>query len=224
MKLLETQDRVVLEPDRPAQACVIWLHGLGADGHDFVPIVSELRLPDELAIRYVFPHAPVRPVTLMNGMPVRAWFDILSIDRMGAQDVAGITQSQHRIDALVAEQQAAGIASTRVLIAGFSQGGALALQTALRYPQPLAGVLGLSTYLPMERQLADQASVANRGLAILLQHGLYDPVLSHALGTASRDRLRELGYGVGWNEYPMQHEVCAEQLAPIAAFIRERLG
>jgi len=224
MKKIETPERIVLEPDSPATAAVIWLHGLGADGHDFVPLIPALKVKPSQAWRFVFPHATVMPVSLNGGMPMRSWFDILSLDRKGRQDVAGIRHAQGRIDALIAEQIAAGIPSTRILLAGFSQGGAVVLHTALRYPKPLAGVLALSTYLPMESTLDVEGSAANRGIAILMQHGLYDPVLPLELGSWSRDRLLAAGYGVGWNEYPMQHEVCEAEIDTIAAFMRERLG
>lgn len=224
MKPIETADRVVLEPDTAASAAIIWLHGLGADGHDFVPLVPALRLGPDRAWRFVFPHASLLPVSLNGGATMRAWFDILSLDRKGRQDVAGIRRAQGRIDALIAEQVAAGIPSTRIVLAGFSQGGAIALHTALRYPQPLGGVLALSTYLPMESTLDAEASAANRAIPILMQHGLYDSVLPLQLGIWSRDRLLQSGYGIGWNEYPMQHEVCAEEIDTIAAFLRERLG
>lgn len=224
MKQIEATDRVVLEPDATANAAIIWLHGLGADGHDFVPLIPALRLESDRAWRFIFPHAEVMPVSLNGGYAMRSWFDIVSLDRKGRQDVEGIRRAQRRIDALIAEQIAAGIASERILLAGFSQGGAVALHTALRYPKPLAGVLALSTYLAMESTLDAEGSAANRGIAILMQHGLYDPVLPLELGSWSRDRLLASGYGVGWNEYPMQHEICADEIDAIGRFLRERLA
>jgi phospholipase/carboxylesterase len=224
MKKIEADDRVVLEPATPATAAIIWLHGLGADGHDFVPLVPALRIESSRAWRFIFPHAGVMPVSLNGGYEMRSWFDILSLDRKGKQDVAGIRRAQGRVDALIAEQIAAGIPSERIVLAGFSQGGAVVLHTALRYPKPLAGVLALSTYLPMESTLDTEGSAANRGIAILMQHGLYDQVLSLELGSWSRDRLLACGYGVGWNEYPMAHEVCEDEIDAIGRFLRERLG
>ena len=224
MKKIETPERVVLEPATTATAAVIWLHGLGADGHDFVPLVPALKLEPSRAWRFVFPHADVMPVTLNGGLAMRSWFDILSLDRKGRQDVAGIRRAQGRVDAMIAEQVAAGIPSTRILLAGFSQGGAVVLHAALRYPKPLAGVLALSTYLPMDSTLEAEGSAANRSIAILMQHGAYDPVLPLELGAWSRDRLLAAGYGVGWSEYPMQHEVCEDEIEAIGAFMRERLG
>ncbi|MDB5968242.1 MAG: Phospholipase/carboxylesterase [Hydrocarboniphaga sp.] len=223
MKKIETVDRVVLEPTTAATAAIIWLHGLGADGHDFVPLVPALMPGNGRAWRFIFPHAAVMPVSLNGGMPMRSWFDIVSLDRQGAQDVEGIRRAQTRIDALIAGQIAAGVPSERILLAGFSQGGAVALHTALRYPKPLAGLLALSTYLPMESTLDVEGSAANRSIAILMQHGLYDPVLPLELGSWSRDRLLASGYGVGWNEYPMQHEVCEDEIEAIGVFLRERL-
>jgi phospholipase/carboxylesterase len=223
MNKIESEDRVVLEPDAPATAAVIWLHGLGADGHDFVPLIPALRLQRNQAWRFIFPHATVMPVSLNGGYTMRSWFDILSLDRKGKQDVAGIRRAQGRVDALIAEQIAAGVPSERILLAGFSQGGAVVLHTGLRYPKPLAGVLALSTYLPMESTIDAEASTANRSIPILMQHGQYDPVLPLELGVWSRDRLLASGYGVGWNEYPMQHEVCEDEIDVIAAFMRERL-
>lgn len=224
MKRLDTADSVVLEPTATADAVIIWLHGLGADGNDFVPIVTSLGLGPAQRWRFIFPHAPVMPVTLNGGMPMRAWYDILSLDRAGLQDASGMHRSQKRIDSLIASQIAGGISSQRIVIAGFSQGGAIALQTALRYPKALAGLLALSTYLPLADSLEKEASAANRKIPILMQHGRHDPVLSHALGTASRDQLRQLGYTVVWDEYPMQHEVCAPQIDRIGEWLRERLA
>ena len=224
MNKIESEERVVLEPGAPATAAVIWLHGLGADGHDFVPLIPALRLGPQQAWRFIFPHATVMPVSLNGGYAMRSWFDILSLDRKDKQDVAGIRRAQGRIDALIAEQIAAGIPSERILLAGFSQGGAVVLHTALRYPKPLAGVLALSTYLAMESTIDAEASIANRGIPILMQHGQYDSVLPLELGAWSRDRLLAAGYGVGWNEYPMQHEVSEDEIDVIAAFMRERLG
>ena len=217
-------DRIVVEPNAPAQAAVIWLHGLGADGNDFVPLVPELELPEQLPIRFIFPHAPVRPVTLNAGMPMRAWFDILQLGSFEKQDEAGIESSQQRIFSLFDEQRAAGIPSHRLLLAGFSQGGAMALHAGLRYPQALAGILGLSTFLPVHTKLASEAHAANAATPILLCHGDYDPVLPRMLGEWSRDMLRQQGYAVDWNNYPMAHQVCAPEIRRIAEFLQICLG
>lgn len=223
MKRIESATEVVVEPERPATAAVIWLHGLGADGFDFVPIVPELGLQD-LAVRYVFPHAPIRPVTINAGFPLRAWYDIYGLGENDAQDEAGIRAAAQRIDALIDAQIAAGIASTRIVLAGFSQGGALALHCALRQPQPLAGLVALSTYLPLHACVAAEAHAANRRLPILLAHGRYDGIVAFKWGEHTRRELEALGYAVQWQAYPMQHEVCAEEVEHIAAFLRRVLA
>ncbi|WP_420427805.1 alpha/beta hydrolase [Algiphilus sp.] len=220
----ENEQGVTLEPANPARAAVIWLHGLGADGNDFVPIVPELKLPDALAVRFIFPHAEVRPVTLNGGMAMRAWYDIISLDRNGPQDEKGVRASAERIDALIAEQVEAGIASDKIIVAGFSQGGAIALHTGLRHPQRLAGVLGLSTYLPLEQRLAEEISTANRDVPILLCHGSQDPMLPIQLGQHSCEALRQWGYAPQWRDYPMQHQVCLEEIQDISAWMQPLLG
>lgn len=216
-------DSVVLEPDRAADACVIWLHGLGADGNDFVPVVPMLGLPAGHGVRFLFPHAPVRPVTLNMGMAMRAWYDIKSLTAEGREDAEGIAASTRRVDELIAQQREAGIEPGRIVIAGFSQGGAVALHTALRYPMRLAGLLALSTYLPLRDRLTSEAHAANRDLPILMMHGSFDPVVSPEFGAASRDFLTEAGYAVDWRTYPMEHQVCPEQIAAIGAWLTDRL-
>lgn len=203
-------------------ASVIWLHGLGADGHDFVPLVPELRLSPPAAVRFVFPHAPVRPVTLNGGLPMRAWYDIRELSTSGRQDEAGTRASAARIDALIEREIARGVASDRIVVAGFSQGGAVALHTALRYPLRLGGVLALSTYLPLHESVAREASAANRDVPILMCHGLYDPVLPLQLGEKSRDFLASLGYAVEWKPYPMQHAVSPPEIGDISGWLTAR--
>ena len=214
----------MLAPASAATASVIWLHGLGADGNDFVPIVPELQLPPGLAVRFIFPHAPVRPVTINNGMVMRAWYDIRELSASGAADEAGIRDSAAILAKFIQRERDAGVAANRIVVAGFSQGGAIALHAALRHPERLAGVMALSTYLPLRSTLAAEASKANRDLPILMCHGRFDPVLPMQLGTASRDLLRAEGYGVEWKEYPMQHQVCLEEIQDIAAWIRCRVA
>lgn len=223
MKIHETKASVTLNPSSAATATVIWLHGLGADGHDFVPIVSELNLPANHGIRFIFPHAPVRPVTINNGMPMRAWYDIFSLGRMDKQDEAGIRASESLVHGLIRQELSLGIPVNRIVIAGFSQGGAIALHTALRYPQRLAGLLPLSTYLPLSDKLAGEVSAANRDLPILMCHGEYDQVLPLALGESSLEILQSLGYTVDWREYPMQHQVCAEEIEAIGEWLQKVL-
>ena len=223
-RLEESADAVVLAPAAPATAAVIWLHGLGADGHDFVPIVRELRLPAEPAVRFVFPHAPVRPVTINNGMRMRAWYDIRELSASGAADEAGIRDSAAILVRFIQRERDVGVAANRIVIAGFSQGGAIALHQALRHPERLAGVMALSTYLPLRASLAAEAAQANRDLPILMCHGQFDPVLPMKLGTSSRDLLQAAGYAVEWKEYAMQHQVCMEEVQDIASWLGARLS
>jgi phospholipase/carboxylesterase len=220
----ESADAVVLAPAGEAAAAVIWLHGLGADGHDFVPIVPELKLPASPAIRFVFPHAPVRPVTLNMGMRMRAWYDIRTLTAEGRADEEGIRESVALAGRYIAAERAAGIASNRIVLAGFSQGGAIALHAGLRHAEPLAGIIGLSTYLPLQATLAGELADANRATPILMCHGLYDPVLPAQLGAMARGWLRELGYAVEWHEYPMQHQVCLPEIQVIAGWLRTRFA
>ena len=223
-RLQESADAIVLAPAAQAAASVIWLHGLGADGHDFVPIVPELKLPADAGVRFVFPHAPVRPVTLNNGMRMRAWYDIRTLTAEGRADETGLRESGARLADYIAKEQAAGIDPSRIVVAGFSQGGAVALHAGLRYSEPLAGILALSTYLPLASTLATERSASNHETPILMCHGLYDPVLPHGLGVMARDALRALGYTVEWKEYPMQHQVCLPEIEAIGAWLQVRLG
>ena len=218
--LLET---IEIENAPNPSAAVIWLHGLGADGNDFAPIVPELRLDGAPAIRFVFPHAPMMPVTINNGYVMRAWYDVSFGDLEGntrRADESGVRASQARVEALVEREIARGIAARNIVLAGFSQGGAIALQTGLRYPQRLAGIMALSTYLPLAESLAKEASAENRDVPIFYVHGTYDPVIPLGMATASREKLLAAGYPVQWHEYPMQHSVCAEEIAAISAWLQ----
>ena len=210
-------DCIELTTGEAPSLAVIWLHGLGADGHDFEPIVPELALG--FPARLVFPHAPVRPVTINAGMAMRAWYDILSFDRGAAEDAAGIRASAAAVAELVARELERGIPPERVVLAGFSQGGAVALHAALRAPQALAGVLALSTYLPLAGTLAAERSAANASIPIFMAHGTADPVLPLALGEASRRALEALGYAVDWHVYPMPHSVCIDEIKAIGAWL-----
>jgi phospholipase/carboxylesterase len=223
-RLQESADAAVLAPATPASASVIWLHGLGADGHDFVPIVPELKLPAALAVRFVFPHARVRPVTLNMGMHMRAWFDIKTLTAEGRADEEGIRESVAVLEQLIAAERAAGIVSERIVIAGFSQGGAVALHGALRHTERLGGILALSCYLPLQSLLAGELAEANRATPVLMCHGQYDPVLPHALGVMACNWLRANGYRVEWKEYPMQHQVCLPEIQDISRWLALRLG
>jgi phospholipase/carboxylesterase len=221
MRLSESPEAVILEPPAKPGAAVIWLHGLGADGHDFVPIVEELGLPPDLAVRFVFPHAPVRPVAINNGMRMRAWYDIAP--DMRRQDEAGIRESARTVEGFLQREIAAGVPSQRIVLAGFSQGGAITLHTGVRYGQPLAGLLALSTYLPLPEAYAAERNPARKDTPILMCHGRHDPMLPLQLGAWSRDVLQRDGYAVDWREYPMAHQVCAEQIADIGAWLTARL-
>jgi phospholipase/carboxylesterase len=203
---------------------VIWLHGLGADGHDFVPIVPELALPAQLAVRFMFPHAPVRPVTINNGMRMRAWYDILALSGAARQDEAGIRASAAMLDDWIARERERGIDARRIVVAGFSQGGAIALHGGLRYGERLGGIMALSTYLPLHERLVDEAAAANRDLPILMCHGTMDPMLPVQMGEASRDQLVAAGYPVEWKAYPMQHQVCMEEIEDMSAWLGARLS
>jgi phospholipase/carboxylesterase len=208
--------------DHPTHS-VIWLHGLGADGHDFAPIVPDLVSPQWPALRFVFPHAPVRPVTINGGMPMRAWYDIFGFDLLSKQDEAGTRQSIAQVDALIAREQERGVPSERILLAGFSQGGAIALAGGLRHPQKLAGIIALSTYLPIAATLADERSAANANVPIFWGHGTLDPVVILQRGIDSRAALEALGYKVDWHTYPMPHSVCPEEIADLRQWMGERL-
>lgn len=208
--------------DHPTHS-VIWLHGLGADGHDFAPIVPDLVSPQWPALRFVFPHAPVRPVTINGGMPMRAWYDIFGFDLLSKQDEAGTRQSIAQVDALIAREQERGVPSERILLAGFSQGGAIALAGGLRHPQKLAGIIALSTYLPVAATLADERSAANANVPIFWGHGTLDPVVILQRGIDSRAALEALGYRVDWHTYPMPHSVCPEEIADLRQWMGERL-
>lgn len=219
MKTRETNEEVILEPAQPANAAVIWLHGLGADGHDFVPIVPELSLPAGIHARFVFPHAPVRPVTLNGGARMRAWYDIKSLTRSDLQDDAGIRESAATLMRHVAIQRTAGIAASRIVIAGFSQGGAITLHAVARLAEPLAGAMALSTYLPLHDTLPKELTDAGRATPLLMCHGRADPVLPLSMGTSSRDGLRGWGMKVEWHDYPMGHAVCAEEIDVISGWL-----
>ncbi len=201
---------------------VIWLHGLGADGHDFEPIVPELKLP--FGARFIFPHAPVRPVTINGGMAMRAWYDIVGFGAKFEQDVDGIRASAASVGALIDREIARGLDATQIVLAGFSQGGAIALHTGLREPRRLGGIVALSTYLPLAESLAAELSDANRDVPILMAHGSVDPVVPLAMGEASKTLLEAAGYAVDWRVYPMAHSVCIEEIAAISAFLCGRAG
>jgi phospholipase/carboxylesterase len=214
-----TLETIEIETAATADAAVIWLHGLGADGNDFVPVVPEIVRRGERSWRFLFPHAPSRPVTINGGMRMRAWYDIIAFDRRAAEDETGFRESDSAVGQLIAREVERGIPATRIVLAGFSQGGAVALHTALRYPQPLAGVMALSTYLPLASRLGAERVPANDGTRIFMAHGLADAVLPIAMGLESRDRLKALGYTIEWHQYPMAHAVCPAEIADIREYL-----
>jgi len=222
--MLET---IEIETTPNPTAAVIWMHGLGADGNDFVPIVNELDLAGAPGIRFVFPHAPARPVTINNGYVMRAWYDVSFGDLEGRSrqaDEKGVRESQAQIEQLIARENRRKVPSRNIVLAGFSQGGAVALQTGLRYPETLAGVMALSTYLPLAESFAQEATPANAGTAVFMAHGTQDPVVPYAMGKASHERLQQAGYSVEWHDYPMPHSVCLEEITDIGHWLGRVLG
>jgi phospholipase/carboxylesterase len=218
-----SRDAVEIETGRAPAAAVIWLHGLGADGHDFEPIVPELVRPGERALRFVFPHAPIRPVTLNGGYAMRAWYDIIAIDRRAAEDESGIRAAQALIETLIRRENARGIATQHIVLAGFSQGGAMALFAGTRYPEKLAGIMGLSCYQVLAARFDAERGAANQSTPVFLAHGLQDPVVPPALGEAARRQLQAAGYPVEWHTYSMPHAVCPPEVADIGAWLQRVL-
>jgi phospholipase/carboxylesterase len=215
---------VEIEPEQPARAAVIWLHGLGADGHDFEPIVPELGLDPALAVRFVFPHAPSMPVSINAGMVMPAWYDISDLDPRTPHDERGILRSAQALEILIAREISRGVAPERIVLAGFSQGGAIATHVALRHPERLSGLIALSTYLVRGESLEAERSDANHGLPIFQAHGTQDPMVPYERGVLLRERLRELGHPVTWRSYAMGHQVCLEEIREIGAFLSARLA
>jgi phospholipase/carboxylesterase len=215
---------IEIEPPGATRSAIIWMHGLGADGNDFRPIVPELHLPPELGIRFVFPNAPIRSVTINAGMQMRAWYDILSIDLPREEDDTGIRDSERLIQNLIRRENERGIPTARIMLAGFSQGGAMALHTGLRYPERLRGILALSCYVPLAKTLEGERHPANQDIPVFLSHGQLDPVIPVRYGRASLELLKSLGYRPDWHEYPMGHEVCWEEIQDIGGWIKEVYG
>lgn len=213
-------DSIEIESAPNPSVAVIWLHGLGADGNDFVPIVKELDLRGCAAIRFVFPHAQTMPVTLNGGYVMRAWYDIMGADIVKREDEAGLRLSQIRIENLIAREKARGIPAERIILAGFSQGCAMALQVGLRHPEKLAGLLCLSGYVALRDVLASERTVANQATPIFLAHGTADPVIPLLRAEQSRDLLQDLGYAIEWHQYPMQHSVCEQEITDIGNWLR----
>ncbi|MGZ8137008.1 MAG: alpha/beta hydrolase [Methylococcaceae bacterium] len=210
---------IEIPPESTHTYSVIWLHGLGADGHDFEGIVSELQLNAADNIHFIFPNAPVQPVTINGGMKMRSWYDIIELSLEGPIDVAGIYQSSGLIERLIQREQNKGIQSEHILLAGFSQGGLIALHTGLRYPDKLAGVLALSTCLPTVEQLKTERSAANKDLPIFMAHGILDSMIAIELAKTAFDALVEMGYRVEWHDYLMGHSICVEEIDHISTFM-----
>jgi phospholipase/carboxylesterase len=214
---------IELNPVGQPKASVIWMHGLGADANDFVPVVPELRLPDSLTIRYVFPNAPKQAVTINGGAVMQAWYDITGNDLARRTDENGVRASQALIGQLIEREHALGVPYERIFLAGFSQGGVIALQTGLRYPKKLGGILALSTYLACVETLASEGTAANKATKILMVHGTGDQVIALDRAEKSRELLQQNGYAVQWQTYPMQHSVCAEEIGLISRFFKAQL-
>ncbi|MCP5420236.1 MAG: alpha/beta hydrolase fold domain-containing protein [Gammaproteobacteria bacterium] len=217
-------DTLEIDPKGPTRSTIIWLHGLGADAHDFEPIVPYLKVPEELGLRFVFPNAPIRPVTVNGGMAMRAWYDILGMDIPRVEDPNGVHDSEQRLLALIEREKERGVPADHIVLAGFSQGGAIALYTGLRYPERLAGLLALSCYIPLAATLADERHAANQDAPIFLAHGRYDEVIPIDYGRATGEQLEKLGYQPQRYEYPMGHEVNMEEIQAIGAWLRQVLS
>ena len=222
---MEPLQALVVDTAEAPSWSVIWLHGLGADGSDFVPVVPELGLPEAPGIRFVFPHAPELPVTCNGGYVMPAWYDIISLAENDRQvDETGLLQSRAAVRQLIAAENRRGVPASRIVLVGFSQGGAVAYLTALTHAEPLAGLIALSTYIPAPALLLAEAAAANKTLDIFAAHGAADDVVSPQLGRRARDLLRSQGYNVAWHEYPMPHSVCPQEIAAIGAWLRAKLA
>jgi phospholipase/carboxylesterase len=219
-----TLECVEIETAANPRHAVIWLHGLGADGHDFEPIVPQLVRPEWPALRFVFPHAPVTPITLNGGLPMRAWYDIAGFDLAQRQDEAGIRASIASVQSLIAREVERGVPIANIVLTGFSQGGAVALAAGLRHANKLAAIVALSTYLPIAETTAGERHAANAATPIFMGHGAFDPVVPRYLGERSRDQLRDWGYSVDWHSYPMAHQVCPQEIGDLADFLTQRFS
>jgi len=220
----ESDHEVTLSPREPATASVILLHGLGADGWDLLPVAQALDLPDSLPVRFVLPHAPVRAVTVSGGYAMRAWFDVRDITPEDRVDPEGLDEATRRVTGYLRSEQERGIPASRIVLAGFSQGGALALHAGLRHAERLAGIVALSTFLPFQDALATERSPANAAAPILMCHGLEDSIVPVGFGRQASRFLADAGHPMAWHEYPMDHEICAAEVAEISRWLRERLG
>ena len=221
----ELPECIEINPSGDPTATIIWLHGLGADGHDFEAIAPELRLPDSLAVRYVFPHAPLRAVTINGGVVMRAWFDLFDVELTADSiDREQFRQSAEMVTALIENELRSGMAAERIVLAGFSQGGAIVLHTGLHYQKPLAGILAMSMHLPTVADTASEFSTAGKQVPIMMAHGQMDPVIPLVKAVETRQALTDLGYAADWYEYPMPHSVCAEEISDIRAWLMKILS
>lgn len=218
----QSLDAVILPPQSAHVASVIWLHGLGADGHDFEPIVPALDLGRDHGIKFIFPHAPLRPITINGGMVMRGWYDVRAPDLTRQEDEAGIEESNDIMERYIEKEIDSGIPSERILLAGFSQGGAVALYCGLRYPKPLAGILALSTYLPLQQRLSKEMSDANKKTPIFMAHGSVDPLIPLHQGETANRQLRDAGYEIEWHTYPIPHAVSPDEISDIGVWIADR--
>jgi len=214
----------IVKTSEQTEFTVIWMHGLGADGHDFVPVIPELKLPEALKVKFVFPHAPIRPVTLNNGMEMRAWYDLLSLDKSKTAKEEDILKTVTWINQMIDEEIKSGTPSEKILLAGFSQGGVIALHTGLRYPQKLAGIMALSTYIPFKENVFSQASDAQEGMPIFAAHGEYDPVIPFASWQNYVPALQSNGYNVEAHGYPMEHSLCLEEINDVSTWLQNTLS
>ncbi|MDP1663671.1 MAG: alpha/beta hydrolase-fold protein [Methylobacter sp.] len=210
---------IEIQPEAAHKYSVIWLHGLGADGHDFESLIPELHLTAEANIHFIFPNAPVQAVTINGGMSMRSWYDILDMSLERKVDIDGIYQSAGLIEPLILQELDKGIPSTNILLAGFSQGGVIALHAGLRHPHKLAGIVALSTYLPTINQLKTERSAANNNTPIFMAHGIIDPIVAVESGKAAFDKLKSLDYNIEWHDYLMEHRLCVEEIEHISAFM-----
>jgi phospholipase/carboxylesterase len=222
--MMTTTAAIIINPPQPATASVIWLHGLGANGHDFEPIVPELPRDITRYTRFIFPHAPARPITINDSMVMPGWYDVVGMDLTVQQDAQGIHESEQIVCRYLAQEIEQGIATQRIILAGFSQGGAIALQTGLRYPQPLAGIMALSTYLPLIDTVAQERQLANQTTPIFMAHGQHDPIIALLHAQRSRAYLGELGYRVEWHDYPMAHQVNVAEIKDIGYWLQTCLA
>ena len=219
-------DTIEMEINGEPEAVIIWLHGLGADGNDFVPIVNQLNITRSKGVRFVFPHAPYRSVTINGGMTMRAWYDVMTLDRNGVQDEIGIQKSSTFLEELIQREYDRGIAYNKIIIAGFSQGGAIAIYTSLRYPKKLGGLIALSTWMPLEEKIKSELGKDNSQpstLPIFLAHGEYDQVIPFEFGEISKNLIEKVGFKVSWNSYPIEHSVSQQEISDIGSWLSEIL-